>query len=346
MPANGGDINPVASLLQIKNLAVHFHTREGIVKAVDGISYDLKEGETMGLVGESGCGKTVSSLALMGLIPSPPGRIEGGQVLFEGRDLRKLSESQMRRIRGNRIAMVFQEPMTSLNPALTIGRQLTEVLELHLNMGKHEARTRAVELLQLVDMPDPRRRVKEYPHQLSGGMRQRVMIAMAMSCNPKLLIADEPTTALDVTIQAQIMELMKKVTQEFGTALIIITHNLGLVARYADRVCVMYAGKIVERGSTAELYDNTRHPYTVGLLHSVPRLDGPQKEKLTPIQGASPDLIDLPTGCSFRPRCPYAIERCAVEEPPLISLDLDSEHVSACWLADTLAPMTNRGVAP
>ena len=346
MPANGGDIDPMASLLQVKDLAVHFYTREDIVKAVDGISYDLKEGETMGLVGESGCGKTVSALALMGLIPSPPGRIEGGQVLFEGRDLRELSASQMRSIRGNRIAMVFQEPMTSLNPALTIGRQLTEVLELHLNMSKHEARTRAVELLQMVDMPDPHRRVKEYPHQLSGGMRQRVMIAMAMSCNPKLLIADEPTTALDVTIQAQIMELMKKVTQEFGTALIIITHNLGLVARYADRVCVMYAGKIVERGSTEELYDNTRHPYTVGLLHSVPRLDVPQKDKLTPIQGAPPDLIDLPTGCSFRPRCPYAIERCAVEDPPLMPLGADAEHVSACWVADTLAPTANRGVAP
>ena len=336
----------MTSLLQVKDLAVHFYTREGVVKAVDGISYDLKEGETMGLVGESGCGKTVSALALMGLIPSPPGRMEGGQVLFEGRDLREFSESQMRSIRGNRIAMVFQEPMTSLNPALTIGRQVTEVLELHLGMGKHAARTRAVELLQMVDIPDPSRRVKEYPHQLSGGMRQRVMIAMAISCNPKLLIADEPTTALDATIQAKILELMQRVTQEFGTALIIITHNLGLVARYADKVCVMYAGKIVEMGSTEELYHDTRHPYTVGLLHSVPRLDVPQRDKLTPIPGAPPDLIDLPDGCSFRPRCPYAIERCAVEEPPLIPLNLGSEHVSACWVADTLAPTANRGVAP
>ena len=325
----------VAKLLEIKELTTHFYTAEGVVKAVDGVSYDLEEGETLGLVGESGCGKSVSALSVMRLIPWPPGKIVGGQVLFEGENLLELADAGMRRIRGNRIAMVFQEPMTSLNPVLTIGRQLTETLELHLRMDKRSARQRAAELIQMVAIPDAERRLSQYPHQFSGGMRQRIMIAMALSCNPKLLIADEPTTALDVTIQAQILELMKTLCRDFGTALIIITHNLGVVARYADRVNVMYAGKIVERGTAREIYGDPRHPYTLGLLHSVPRLDEPRKQKLDPIEGQPPDLIDLPPGCSFRERCRFAVERCEAEVPPL--MDVSNGHSSACWELERLS---------
>ena len=325
----------MAKLLEIKGLATHFFTTEGVVKAVDGVSYDLEEGETLGLVGESGCGKSVSALSVMRLIPWPPGKIVGGEVLFEGKNLLDLPDSGMRRIRGNKIAMVFQEPMTSLNPVLTIGRQLTETLELHLRMGKKSAKQRAAELLQIVGIPDAERRLSQYPHQFSGGMRQRIMIAIALSCNPKLLIADEPTTALDVTIQAQILELMKTLCRDFGTALIIITHNLGVVARYADRVNVMYAGKIVERGTAREIYGDPRHPYTLGLLKSVPRLDEPRKQKLDPIEGQPPDLIDLPPGCNFRERCRFAVERCAVEEPSL--MDVSNGHVSACWELERLS---------
>ncbi|MBI4339129.1 MAG: ABC transporter ATP-binding protein, partial [Chloroflexi bacterium] len=308
------------ALLEVKDLATYFYTPEGVVKAVDGVSYDLEEGETLGLVGESGCGKSVSALSVMGLIPWPPGKIVSGEILFQGEDLRKYDDEEMRHVRGKEIAMVFQEPMTSLNPVLTIGRQLTETMELHLKLNKEAAQARAVELLEKVGIPDPERRLSQYPHQFSGGMRQRVMIAMALSCDPKLLIADEPTTALDVTIQAQILELMKGLTQEFGVALIIITHNLGVVARYADRVNVMYAGKVIERGSAAEIYSNPRHPYTLGLLHSVPRLDQPRKEQLDPIQGQPPDLSNLPAGCSFRARCRYALDKCATEVPPLESV--------------------------
>ncbi|MCZ6788404.1 MAG: ABC transporter ATP-binding protein [Chloroflexi bacterium] len=325
----------MAKLLEIKGLATHFFTKEGVVKAVDGVSYDLEEGETLGLVGESGCGKSVSALSIMRLIPWPPGKIVGGEVLFEGENLLELADSGMRRIRGNRIAMVFQEPMTSLNPVLTIGRQITETLELHLHMNKRTAKQRAAELIHMVGISDAERRLSQYPHQFSGGMRQRIMIAMALSCNPKLLIADEPTTALDVTIQAQILELMKALCRDFGTALIIITHNLGVVARYADRVNVMYAGKIVERGTAREIYGDTRHPYTVGLLKSVPRLDEPRKQKLDPIEGQPPDLIDLPPGCSFRERCRFAVERCAAEEPSL--MDVSNGHVSACWELERLS---------
>ena len=328
----------MAKLLEIKELATHFYTAEGVVKAVDGVSYDLEEGETLGLVGESGCGKSVSALSVMRLIPWPPGKIVGGQVLFEGENLLELANAGMRSIRGNRIAMVFQEPMTSLNPVLTIGRQLTETLELHLRMNKRSARQRAAELIHMVGIPDAERRLSQYPHQFSGGMRQRIMIAMALSCNPKLLIADEPTTALDVTIQAQILELMKSLCRDFGTALIIITHNLGVVARYADRVNVMYAGKIVERGTAREIYGDPRHPYTLGLLHSVPRLDEPRKQKLDPIEGQPPDLIDLPPGCSFRERCRFAVERCEVEVPPL--MDVSSGHSSACWELERLSATT------
>jgi len=325
-------------LLQVRDLRVHFHTPEGLVKAVDGVSYDLNQGETMGLVGESGCGKTVSSLAIIGLLPPPPGCVITGQVIFDGQDLRQLSEGDIRKIRGHRIAMIFQEPMTALNPVLSVERQLTEAMELHLGMSRSAARARAVELLLMVGMPDPQLRLREYPHQLSGGMRQRVMIAMAISCNPQLIIADEPATALDVTIQAQILELMKKLSQEFGTALVIVTHNLGLLARHANRMGVMYAGKLVETGSAEETFCSPRHPYTSGLLASVSRLDQPINDRLPTISGSPPDLINLPLGCNFRPRCPYAIERCATEEPLLIPVAGDEGHTSACWVADTLSP--------
>lgn len=315
-------------LLDVKNLATYFYTPEGVVKAVDGVSYDLEEGETLGLVGESGCGKSVSALSVMGLIPWPPGRVVSGEILFQGEDLRKYDTQEMRKIRGKEISMVFQEPMTSLNPVLTIGRQLTETMELHLKLSKAAAAARAVEMLQKVGIPDAERRLTQYPHQFSGGMRQRVMIAMALSCDPKLLIADEPTTALDVTIQAQVLEVMQGLCREFGTALIIITHNLGVVARYADRVNVMYAGRIIERSSAREVYGNPHHPYTLGLLHSVPRLDEPRRTKLDPIEGQPPDLATLTGACAFLPRCRYAVEKCA-EYPPLVSVG--ENHVAACW---------------
>ncbi len=296
---------------------------------MDGITYELEEGETLGLVGESGCGKSVSALSLMRLIPDPPGKIIEGEVIFDGEDILKIDMEEMRHIRGGSMAMVFQEPMTSLNPVLTIEKQLTETLELHMDMGSQQAKQAAVDLLEKVGIPDPDRRIKQYPHQFSGGMRQRVMIAMALSCNPKLIIADEPTTALDVTIQAQILELMKSLTTEFGVALIVITHNLGVVARYADRVNIMYAGKIIERGTAREIYANPRHPYTIGLLNSVPRLDLPRREKLEPIEGQPPDLINLPEGCAFRARCRWAIDKCATDSPPLTTFT--EGHLTACW---------------
>ena len=330
----------MATLLEVKDLATYFYTQDGVVKAVDGVSYDLQEGETLGLVGESGCGKSVSALSLLKLIPNPPGRIVGGEVTFEGEDILSMDDKEIRHIRGNRIAMIFQEPMTSLNPVLSIGRQLTESLELHLEMNQLAARNRAADLLAMVGIPDGGTRLNDYPHQFSGGMRQRVMIAMAMSCNPRLLIADEPTTALDVTIQAQILELMQRLSQELGTAVLIITHNLGVVARYAHRVNVMYAGKIIERGSAEEIYKHPRHPYTMGLLKSVPRLDQPRREKLDPIEGMPPDLISLPPGCPFRPRCAYAIDRCAEEHPPLVTVRED--HTAACWVADQLGQEDGR----
>ena len=325
----------MANVLEIRDLATYFYTPDGVVKAVDGISYVVEEGETLGMVGESGCGKSVSALSVMRLIADPPGKIERGEVVFEGQDLLQLSESEMRKVRGNRIGMVFQEPMTSLNPVLTIQRQLTETLELHLRMTRSQARSRAAELLTMVGIPDPDRRLKDYPHQMSGGMRQRVMIAMAISCNPRLIIADEPTTALDVTIQAQILELMQSLCEELGTALIIITHNLGVVARYARRVIVMYAGRIIESAGSRAIYGDPRHPYTLGLLNSVPRLDEGVGTKLVPIEGLPPDLIDMPGGCSFAPRCGYAIDRCIQEFPPFIGVG--DGHESACWRADELA---------
>jgi len=317
-------------LLEVRNLQTYFSTRDGVVKAVDGISYDINEGETVGIVGESGCGKSVSALSILRLVPDPPGKIVGGELIFDGKDLLKLKEKEMQRIRGNDITMVFQEPMTSLNPVLTIGRQVSEPIELHRNMDKKKALQESIKVLDSVQIPASESRVGSYPHQFSGGMRQRVMIAMALSCNPKLLIADEPTTAIDVTIQAQLLELMKQLTLDIGTALIVITHNLGVVARYADRVNVMYAGRIVEKGSAKEIYDDPRHPYTIGLLKSVPRLDQKVKEKLIPIEGLPPDLSDLPKGCSFGPRCVHVMERCREEIPNLTPVA--DGHYKACWI--------------
>jgi oligopeptide/dipeptide ABC transporter ATP-binding protein len=331
------------NILEVKDLRTYFFTYEGVVKAVDGVSYELEAGETLGLVGESGCGKSVSALSVMRLIPDPPGRIVNGEIQFEDEDILKIDMNDMRRIRGGKIAMVFQEPMTSLNPVLTVEKQITETLELHMGMTRAESRREGVELLAKVGIPDPDKRIKQYPHQFSGGMRQRVMIAMALSCNPRLIIADEPTTALDVTIQAQILELMKSLTTEFGVALIIITHNLGVVARYADRVNIMYAGKIIERGSAREIYANPRHPYTVGLLRSVPRLDLPRRMRLDPIEGQPPDLVNLPPGCSFRARCRWAIDKCATDTPELIPAG--EGHLSACFRAEELGDLIKEVVA-
>jgi oligopeptide/dipeptide ABC transporter ATP-binding protein len=319
----------VAKLLQVEDLQTQFLTSAGVVRAVDGITYDVDEGETVALVGESGCGKSVSALSVMRLVAEPAGRIVAGKLLFKGRDLLKLSEEEMRHVRGREIAMIFQEPMTSLNPVLTIGRQLTEGLEIHLGMDKPAATARAAELLGMVGIPDAERRLAQYPHHFSGGMRQRMMIAMALACNPSLILADEPTTALDVTIQAQILELMRDLSRRLGVAMLIITHNLGVVARYADRVNVMYAGRIIERGTAAEIYADPRHPYTLGLLRSVPRLDEPMRAKLDPIEGQPPDLTRLPPGCAFAPRCAYRVERCS--ETPSLRACGASGHMSACW---------------
>src|SRR5437764_7123305 len=323
-------------LLEVRNLHTEFRTGAGVVRAVDGISYTVDPGETVAIVGESGSGKSVSALSVMRLIPDPPGIITEGEVVFAGRNLMQLSEEEMRQVRGGDIGMVFQEPMTSLNPVLTIGRQITETLEQHRGMDRAAADRRATELLGLVGIADARRRLEQYPHQLSGGMRQRIMIAIALACDPKLIIADEPTTALDVTIQAQILELMQQLTRRLGVALIIITHNLGVVARYAQRVNVMYAGRIVESGTAAELYHNPRHPYTIALLRSVPRLDRPRQARLDPIEGVPPDLTRLDQGCSFRPRCRFAVEACAAARPPLAPAGAPGQ-LSACFRSEELA---------
>ena len=323
-------------LLEIRDLHTEFRTGAGIVRAVDGVSYSVDPGETVAIVGESGSGKSVSAMSILRLIPDPPGRITQGEILFTGRDLMGLSEAEMRQIRGGEIGMVFQEPMTSLNPVLTIGRQLTEGLQQHRGMDRIAAQNRAVELLNLVGIADPARRLKQYPHQLSGGMRQRIMIAIALACDPKLIIADEPTTALDVTIQAQILELMKRLTQQLNVALIIITHNLGVVARYANRVNVMYAGRIVESGTANAIYHDPRHPYTIALLRSVPRLDRPRQMRLDPVEGQPPDLTRLDDGCSFRPRCRFAIDICAASQPPLTPSG-DDGHMAACFRSDAIA---------
>ncbi len=322
----------MTSLLEVKGLRTQFFTEDGVVNAVNGISFYLEEGQTLGIVGESGCGKSVSMLSMMGLIPSPPGRVVGGEVWFQDRDLLKLDQEEMRQVRGNKIAMIFQDPMTSLNPVLTVERQISEALELHMGMDKEQARNRTVELLDMVRIPDARKRLDDYPHQFSGGMRQRVMIAMALSCNPQLLIADEPTTALDVTIQAQIVDLVKELRRELGMAVIWITHDLGIVAGLVDRVQVMYAGFIVERAEVHEFYANPRHPYSLGLLGSLPRLDARKREKLTPIEGLPPDLIALPPGCPFYVRCKYRCARCLEENPQLRSVDDATGHEIACWV--------------
>jgi oligopeptide/dipeptide ABC transporter ATP-binding protein len=317
-------------LLSVESLVTQFSTTAGIVKAVDGVSWDVAPGETVALVGESGCGKSVSALSIMRLVSEPAGRIVSGRIMFKGRDLLALTEEEMRKVRGREIGMIFQEPMTSLNPVLTVGRQLTEGLEIHLGMTPAASRSRALELLGMVGIPDAQRRLGQYPHQFSGGMRQRMMIAMALACEPALILADEPTTALDVTIQAQILELMKSLARRLGVAMLIITHNLGVVARYADRVNVMYAGKIIERATARELYARPRHPYTEGLLRSVPRLDEPRRLRLAPIEGQPPDLTRLPEGCAFLPRCRWRADRCLSEVPPLRQTDGES-HTSACW---------------
>ena len=325
-------------LLEVKDLKTHFFTRDGVVRAVDGISFRVQPGETLAVVGESGCGKSVTSLSIMRLITSPPGRIVEGRITFDGQDLLALSERKMRDIRGNDISMIFQEPMTSLNPVLTIGRQITETLVLHEGLTQTAADVRAVEMLRLVGIPEAARRLKQYPHELSGGMRQRVMIAMALACNPKLLIADEPTTALDVTVQAQILELMRELKAKTGTAIVLITHNLGLVAEMAQRVIVMYAGRKVEEASVDALFDTPRHPYTQALLSSVPRLGSSLaatgSTRLAEIPGVVPSLKETMPGCIFAARCSYATQRCREAYPPLA--EKAAAHWVACWEADRI----------
>ncbi len=321
----------MALLLDVRNLETRFFTRDGVVSAVNDVSFQVNEGETIGIVGESGSGKSVTMLSLMRLIPSPPGKITNGEVIFEGRDLLKISDDEMRQVRGNRMAIIFQDPMTSLNPVLTIERQLTEPIELHMGLSRDRSRTRAIELLRLVGIPAAEKRIGDYPHQFSGGMRQRVMIAMGLATTPQLLIADEPTTALDVTIQAQIVELVKRLRQEMGMAILWITHDLSLLAGIADRILVMYAGQVVEQARLGDIYKNPRHPYTIGLLQSIPRLDEKIRARLRPIEGIPPDLVNYPTGCPFRPRCPFAIEKC-LEDPPLIAVKEDEDHHAACWV--------------
>jgi len=317
------------TILDVKDLRTYFYTDEGVVKAVDRLSYHVRRGECVGLVGESACGKSVSAMSILRLIPYPPGIIVGGEVVFDGEDLMKVSEERMREIRGNQISFVFQEPTTSLNPVLTVGRQISETLELHRGMDKEMAIAEAARLLKLVGIPDSERRVKDYPYQFSGGMQQRIMIAMALSCNPSLIIADEPTTSLDVTVQAQVLEVLANMRNEFNMAVMVITHNLGVVARYVDRVNVMYAGCLVETGRTDDIYAAPKHPYTLGLLGSVPRLDSPRQKSLRIIKGLPPNLARLPKGCSFAPRCDYAMPRCLEEKPPLEKVG--EEHYRACF---------------
>jgi oligopeptide/dipeptide ABC transporter ATP-binding protein len=329
----------VSALLDVRGLCTVFRAGDATVRAVDGVSYTVEQGETVAIVGESGSGKSVGAMSILRLIPDPPGRITGGQILFAGRDILRATDDEMRRIRGGDIGMVFQEPMTSLNPVLTIGRQITEAIEQHRGADRAAAAKRAIELLGLVGIADPRRRLRQYPHQFSGGMRQRVMIAIAIACDPKLIIADEPTTALDVTIQAQILELLRALTRRLNVALIIITHNLGVVARYASRVNVMYAGRIVESGMAEAVYHRPRHPYTVALLRSVPRLDRPRQARLDPVQGQPPDLTRLDEGCAFRPRCRFAVEACA-KARPLLEPTEEPSHLAACFRSRDLAGLS------
>lgn len=327
-------------LLNVADLAVSFRTHNGKVMAVSNVSFQVFPGEAIGIVGESGCGKSVTAHAIMQLIPQPPGNYEHGKILFQGTDLLQSSEAEMQKIRGNQISMIFQDPMSSLNPVLTVGAQIAETVQLHEHLGKGEAHSRAVELLQLVGIPSPDQRVKHYPHQLSGGMRQRVMIAMALACNPSLLIADEPTTALDVTVQSQILDLMQDLQRKFHTAIILISHDLGVIARICSRVQVMYAGKIVESGTVQDIFYHARHPYTWGLLRSMPRMDSPAKQKLAVIAGQPPDLLKLPEGCSFYPRCPHAMRICIEQVPE--NVQVSSEHNATCWLLHPHAPTVLR----
>lgn len=315
-------------LIEVKNLKTYFYTEEGVSKAVDGVDFEIYPGETLGIVGESGCGKSVTSLSIMRLIPEPPGKIVDGEILFEGKDLTKLSQEEMRRLRGNEISMIFQEPMTSLNPVFTVGDQISEAILLHKNVSKKEAMEQSVEMLRKVGIPLPEQRVNEYPHQLSGGMRQRVMIAMALSCNPKLLIADEPTTALDVTIQAQILDLMNELKEKFDMSIMMITHDLGVIAEISDRVAVMYAGKVVEYTDVHTLFADPKHPYTWGLMKSIPRLDQ-EVERLEAIPGIVPSSLDFPEGCKYNTRCPLADEKCLAEEPPIE--EVEEGHKVRCW---------------
>jgi oligopeptide transport system ATP-binding protein len=331
----------MAALLEVKGLKTQFFTQDGIVHAVNGISYKLNEGETLAIVGESGSGKSVGVMSLIHLIPQPPGKIAAGEVWFDGQDLLKMTDDEVRQVRGNRIAMIFQDPMTSLNPVLTIGQQIMEALQLHLGMDKNQARNRAIELLEMVGIPGAASRLDSYPHQYSGGMRQRVMIAMGLSCNPQLLIADEPTTALDVTIQAQIVDLVSNLKEQLGMAIIWITHDLGVVAGLAERVIVMYAGKIVEEAEVHELYEEPHHPYTLGLLRSVPRLDMGKSKRLIPIDGLPPDLVNYPEGCPFAPRCSYSTEKCFKENPP--DEATSPTRRVACWHWETMVADIKEG---
>jgi len=322
------------TLLSVKNLKTYFYTKDGVVKAVDGIDFEVNKGETLGMVGESGCGKSVSALSVMRLLPIPPAKIINGEIYFKGKNILKIGEPEMRKVRGKNISMIFQEPMTSLNPVYTIGKQISEAIRLHQGLNKEKTQEKTIEMLRLVEISEPSRRLKEYPHQMSGGMRQRVMIAMALSCNPELLIADEPTTALDVTIQAQILDLIIKLQKELGTSVLIITHNLGVIAEMADRVIVVYAGKAVESANTHEIFRHPGHPYTRGLLRSVPRLDMDKSVKLQTIEGTVPDALSFPDGCRFHPRCPFASKKCRIEEPPFANIG--NGHKVRCWRYDEI----------
>ncbi len=320
----------LSPVLEIEELTIRFTTPEGKGTAVDGVSFSIGANETLGLVGESGCGKTVTALAILRLIQEPPGEIAGGRIIFEDQDILQMPNDKLRRIRGNRIAMIFQEPMTALNPVFTVGDQIGEAFRLHTDCNKKEAREKSIGMLTQVGIPEPEKRVDEYPHQLSGGMRQRVMIAMALACNPAVLIADEPTTALDVTVQAQILDLMDDLKKKFGTSIIFITHDLGVVAQYAQRLAVMYAGKIVETGPTGNIFKNKSHPYTEGLMGSIPSLKGDTRERLAEIPGIVPPLHDIPSGCRFHPRCPKVMDVCSKKEPPFFNIS--DGHKAACFL--------------
>ncbi|MGD6900845.1 ABC transporter ATP-binding protein [Bacillus infantis] len=333
----------MSHLLEVKNLEVNFKTYGGEVKAVRDVSFHIDKGEVLAIVGESGSGKSVTVQTIMGLIPTPPGKVKNGRVLFQDKDLLKISKREMQKIKGSKISMVFQDPMTSLNPTMKIGKQIEEGLLIHQKLGKTEAKEKAVEMIKLVGIPNPEERYSQYPHEFSGGMRQRAMIAIALACNPELLIADEPTTALDVTIQAQVLDLMKDLQKKTNTSIILITHDLGVVAETAQRVIVMYAGMMIESGTVAEIFENPKHPYTWGLLESIPDTDSPEKKRLVPIEGSPPDLFSPPKGCPFAPRCKYAMEICLQEMPP--AFGEENGHQAKCWLNDPRAPKAEDFVA-